>query len=155
MPNIRYATTPEGYTWLRRTLSIYFFIIRPAPRSLALWWTPLDNWQENSLIMLVLQILLFKWKTYIIFIFKAHFLKDLQPGGIEPSSVYIMSTGVQMATGERQGVVENFTMFSGKILMERAKLYMQEGEDVEKCTQPTVDGFITGMLAEAGNENFE
>ncbi len=56
-------------------------------------------------------------------------------------------SGVEISIGiEGSGVIRDFTMFSGDVMMDRIRFFMaEEREEIPNCTLPNVDGYISRM----------
>ncbi|XP_046452609.1 uncharacterized protein LOC124200415 isoform X2 [Daphnia pulex] len=77
----------------------------------------------------------------------AHFLRKLKKCGVPTEKFIYISQGVEITIGSNgMGVIDDFTIFGGEEMMERARFYQaEEREEIPVCTLPNVDGYISGM----------
>ena len=68
---------------------------------------------------------------------------ELKGAGIDPEIVHFISYGVKYGTN---GVIEDYTIFSGDDLMTQCQHYMDTNSvGIPKCTLPNVHGFLSAM----------
>jgi hypothetical protein len=73
-----------------------------------------------------------------------HNLRNLEKGGIKPSSVVFMANGVHVVEGK--GVEPNFTMFTDEELIDKTQPSVPtDFLGFPYSTEPTVEGYVTGM----------
>jgi hypothetical protein len=82
-----------------------------------------------------------------LLLLQAHFLRKLKKCGVPTEKFIYISQGVEITIGSKgMGVIDDFTIFGGEEMMERARFYQaEEREEIPVCTLPNVDGYISGM----------